>query len=71
VPLQFLGAILDARCDKRVIRPRADVIPMMSKQGTAAVFDYAEDTSGKRAGLQLQWGQECAVFRAAWHRALP
>lgn len=58
VPLQYLGSILDASLQQEVIRPRANVVPMVSKQAAAAVFDYADGTSGKRAGLQLKWGPE-------------
>jgi len=62
VPLQFFGPILDAALAMETIRPRANVIPMVSKQGVAGVFDYADHTSGKRAGLQLLWGPEATAF---------
>lgn len=58
VPISYFGELLDASLQQEVIRPLATVIPMASKSGVAPVFDYADGTSGKRAGLQLLWGPE-------------
>lgn len=58
VPLQFFGPVLDEALGMEVVRPRANVVPMTSKQAAAGVFDYGDGTSGKRAGLQLLWGKE-------------
>lgn len=62
VPTQFLGPILDAALAREAVRPNARVIPMVSKAATAGVFDYADGTSGKRAGLQLTWGAEAGAL---------
>lgn len=62
VPLQFLGPVLDAALQMEIIRPRANVVPMTSKQGIAGVFDYSDGTSGKRAGLQMLWGKEATAM---------
>lgn len=60
VPVQYLSGILDAALDQEAIRPRANVLPMASKQAAAPVFDFADRTGAKRAGLQLLWTQESA-----------
>lgn len=62
VPLQFLGPVFDAALEMEVVRPRANVIPMAAGQAVAGVFDYQDGTSGKRAGLQLLWGQEATAL---------
>lgn len=62
VPGQFLGPVLDAALQMEVVRPRANVVPMASNQANIGVFDYLDGTSGKRAGLQLLWGQEATAL---------
>lgn len=62
VPVQFLGSVLDASLALEVVRPRANVIPMTSASAAAPAFDFSDGTSGKRAGLQLQWGTEAGTL---------
>lgn len=56
VPVQFIADILDAALQMEIVRPRANVVPMASKQALAGVFDYLDGTNNKRAGLQLLFG---------------
>jgi len=62
LPQQFLARILDGALDQEVIRPNATVLPMAGKTLDAPGFDYQDGTSGKRAGLQLQWGPEATAL---------
>ena len=62
MPVSFFGELLDASLQQEVIRPLCNVVPMSTRQGVAPVFDYADGTSGKRAGLQLLWGPEATSF---------
>lgn len=62
MPLQYFGAVLDAALQQEVVRPRATVLPMSTKQAAAPVFDYADGTGSKRAGLQLLWGPEATAL---------
>lgn len=62
VPTQFLAPILDAALQREIVRPRANVIPIISRTAVAGLFDSSDGTSSKRAGLQLLFGAEAAAL---------
>lgn len=62
VPPQFIRDIMDQALAAEIVRPRANVVPMIANEATAALFDYQDGTGAKRAGLQLTWGAEAATL---------
>lgn len=62
IPPQFLTAVMDQALSMEVVRPRANVVPMLADQATAALFDHQDGTGGRRAGLQLLWGPEATAL---------
>src|SRR5438477_405511 len=62
LPEQFVAGLLDEALERESIRPRCVVLPMDGLTLSAPGFDYTDGTSGKRAGLQLQWTAESSTL---------
>lgn len=62
VPVQYLGAMLDASLQIEKVRPYANVIPMDGKSATVGLFDDADGTNSARGGLRMLWGAEATAM---------
>lgn len=56
VPMQWVQSIMDAAFLLEVVRPRANVVPIVVGQASVVGFDSTDGTGSKRAGLFLDWG---------------
>ncbi len=59
VPSQFVGAMMQVAAERSVVRPRAFVLPMSSKDASIPAIDYsgayAAGNSAFLGGIQMQW----------------
>ena len=53
VPQQYSQQLLNQALENEVIRPNGNVIPMVSSEMALPLFNYADRTGAKRAGLQM------------------
>lgn len=62
VPTYFVQQMMDAALALEVVRPRANVFPISSKNALVAGFNSVDGTGTKRAGLRLLWGIESTAL---------
>lgn len=55
VPDAYVRMMLDASLESEIVRPRANIVPMVSKTAIASGFDTMNHTGGSIAGFSLQW----------------
>lgn len=65
VPQQFVARLMQVAAERAVVRPRAFVLPMSSKDATIPALDhsgdYVEGNSALLGGLAMQWIAEGAT----------
>lgn len=65
VPQQFLSSLMQMAAELSIVRPRAFVLPMSSKDASIPAIDYSGDyVAGNTAflgGMQMQWVSEGAT----------
>ncbi len=69
VPRQFVTELMQIAAERSVVRPRAFVLPMSSRDVSIPAIDYSGDyTAGGTSflgGMQMQWVAESATVPAA------
>ncbi|HEY6180241.1 MAG TPA: phage major capsid protein [Kofleriaceae bacterium] len=58
VPSQLVAAWLDASLEDEIIRPKATVWPMVTRERTVPAVDISDRSGGDVAGLSIQWAAE-------------
>jgi HK97 family phage major capsid protein len=65
VPQQFVGRLMEVAAERSIVRPRAFVLPMSSRDASIPAIDYSNaHEAGKSAflgGMEMQWMEEGAT----------